>query len=164
MPTEKANVAMAELLDRARRLRITRLDSELEAYLKDGFALESDGTIVSVAALRGTRSDRSAFADLVGYEAFVNKIHLDDWCSDALTDAGIEEKLAHALVLADRVGEWAEHRGTKVAVVISADLEAGDIVFRFHRVRTNEPSWLAELKLYTEPVLRRLYGPTPEPG
>jgi hypothetical protein len=159
MRTELANPAAAELLIRARALRITSLDAELESYLKSGLALQRDGTIVSIAALRGANADRGRFPDRVGYEAFVNKMHLDDWCSDALAQAPLEEKLAHGLVLADRVGTWAVEHESSVVVVISADVASDDIVFRFHGVHAGEPPWLTEIESCREPVVVQQYSP-----
>lgn len=165
MPIELASPAADEFLGRARALRITNLDAELENYLKEGLVLQRDGTIVSIAALRGVPADRSQFPDGVGYEAFINKIHVEDWCSDALAGAPLEEKLAHGLILADRVGAWAVEQETSVVVVISADVATGDVVFRFHGVREGEPPWLGEIEQYREPVVVRRYSPgEPESG
>jgi hypothetical protein len=159
MPIELANPAAAELLSRARALRITSLDAELESYLAEGLAVQSDGTIVSIAALRGANTYRGRFPDRVGYEAFVNKMHVDDWCSDALAPASLEEKLAQGLVLADRVGAWAVEHETSVVVVISVDVASDDIVFRFHGVHAGEPPWLTEIERHPEPVILRRYSP-----
>jgi hypothetical protein len=159
MAIELANPAAAELLGRARALRIASLDGDLESYVKDGLAIQTDGTIVSIAALRGTNTDRSKFPDRVGYEAFINKIHVDDWCSDALARAPLEEKLAHGLILADRVGAWAVEHETSIDVVISADAATNDVVFRFHGVHAGEPSWAGEIEQVREPVVLRRYSP-----
>lgn len=158
MRTEIMNSAMEQLLDGARRLQPTQLDPSLEAYLSHGLAVQADGAVVSVAASQCANADRSWFVDTVGYEAFVNKIHLDDWCSNALADATVEDQLAHALVLADRIGAWAEEQGAQVAVIISVDPGTRDVVFRFHGIRPDEPPWLAGIEQYTEPVFLRLYG------
>jgi hypothetical protein len=155
--TENKNAAMAQLLDRVRRVHLTRIDPELDSYLSDGLAVQADGSVVSVAASKGAHADRSQFADRVDYEAFVNKIHLDDWSGDALAEATIEEKLAHTLLLADRVEAWAERKGVSVAVVISVDLAARDVVFRFHGIRPDEALWLGDVHRYDEPVFIRLY-------
>jgi hypothetical protein len=116
MPTDHANASMSLLLEAASSLALTDLDSELLAYVNDGLVVLADGSLVSAAALPGARADRHRFADRVEYEAFVNKIHIDDWSSEALANAPIVEKLAHAILLADRVGELAEQRGIAVAV------------------------------------------------
>ena len=118
-----------------------------------------DGSVVSIAASKATHADRDRFSDRVDYEAFANKIHLDDWSSEALTKSTVEAKLTQALVLADRVGEWAEARRIRIAVVVSADPTTRDVVFCFRGVRAGESPWLAQTEQYADAVLLRLYGP-----
>lgn len=157
MHNEIFNHAMRVLLDRARVLDAMSLDPQLATYLQEGLTIEADGSLVSGAAAKLAHAERWRFSDRVEYEAFANKIHLDDW-SDRLTTARLDEKLGQALLLADRVGQLAEQFDVTVAVIISADSTTADVVFRFHGVRPNEAPWFVDLEKYNEPVLVRIYG------
>jgi hypothetical protein len=158
MHTEKANTAMRSLLNSARGIP-DQLDTDLASYLNAGFVIEPDGSVVSAASGSNDVSERASFNARVDYEAFVNKIHIEDWGSEALWTATTEEMIGQALVLADAVGNWAKHNGVTVAVIVSADPDNRDVVFRFHGVRPAERPWLHEdLEGYAEPVLLRIYG------
>lgn len=158
MHTEKANSAMRSLLDSAMEAPI-QLDTDLISYVKAGFVIEDDGAVVSAASGCFGPSERASFGARVEYEAFVNKIHIEDWGSEALWTATTEEMIGQALVLADAVGDWATHKGVRVAVIVSADPANRDVVFRFHGIRPQERPWLHEdLEGYAEPVLLRIYG------
>jgi hypothetical protein len=158
MHIEKVNTAMRSLLDSAKDTP-SNLDADLASYLNAGFVIEDDGSVVSAASGCFGPSERASFNDRVNYEAFVNKIHIEDWGSEALWTATTEEMIGQALVLADAVGNWATHNGVKVAVIVSADPANRDVVFRFHGIRPTERPWLHEdLEGYAEPVLLRIYG------
>ena len=158
MQIEKANTAMQSLLEAARGAP-SQLDTDLESYLQSGFLIEPDGAVVSAASGCFGPSERASFDDRVGYETFVNKIHIEDWGSEALWTATTEEMIGQALVLADAVGDWATNNGVSVAVIVSADPANRDVVFRFHGIRPTERPWLHEdLEGYAEPVLLRIYG------
>ncbi len=136
-----------------------QLDADLVSYLSAGFVIEDDGSLVSAASGSSGPSERASFDDRVRYEVFANKIHIEDWGSEALWTATTEEMIGQALVLADAVGDWATHNGVTVAVIVSADPANRDVVFRFHGVRPTERPWLHEdLEGYAEPVLVRVYG------
>lgn len=159
MRSQRNNDAMRRLLERAGAYETLALDPELRAYVREGLAVDPAGAIVSVAAARQPHTARAHFGSLVEYEAFVNKLHLDDWMSESRISAPLEEKLGQALLLADAVGELAEQCGARVAVVISADISNADVVFRFHGVRHNESPWVpVDLEGFLEPVLERVYG------
>ena len=157
---ETVNDAMRVLVERAPPRDATRLDPGLATYVDEGLAINADGSIVSVAAARGVQVEPGQFEDLVGYEAFANKVHLDDWMSERLAAAPLEEKLAHARLLADAIGRLAEQSDLAVVVIISADTWTNDVVLRFHGIRPDELPWLADIEHYREPVLARTYRPS----
>jgi hypothetical protein len=149
---------MRALLDRTRAVGAVALDPELARYACEGLTIETDGCIVSVASARSPHTPRGHFSDCVAYETFVNKVHLDDWLSEGLRSASLEEKLEQALLLADESGKLAEQLRVSVAVVISADASMSDVVFRFIGVRPHDVPWLGNVDEYLEPVLSRVYG------
>ncbi|NVB83101.1 MAG: hypothetical protein HOV81_32280, partial [Kofleriaceae bacterium] len=91
---------MRSLLDSAKETS-SPLDADLVSYLTAGFLIEDDGSVVSAASGCFGPSERASFDDRVNYEAFVNKIHIEDWGSEALWTATTEEMIGQALVLAD---------------------------------------------------------------
>ena len=166
---ETANSGMRALLKRTPKPET--IDPELATYVDDGLEIDADGSIVSVASARCSHAERWRFSDRVEYEAFVNKVYLDDWLNDCQTPTCLEEKLGQALLLAVKVGQIAEQSGVTVAVIISADIAADisadnsttDVVFRFHGVRPNEAPWLSDdIEQFQEPVLVRIYGSSNE--
>lgn len=122
--TQETNAPMRRLLARMPAVEQEQLDHGLRRYVERGLDIDTDGAIVSVAARPTSPVPEQIRGDTVATEAWCNKIHVDDWCTEQLASSPAEEKLAHALVLADCVGELAIERGVSVAVIISVDGDA----------------------------------------
>lgn len=124
---------MRRLLTRIPAVDLEQLDDGLRRYMEGGLAIESDGAIIAVAARPTNPLPDQLRGDTVAIETWCNKIHVDDWCTEQLASSPVEEKLAHALVLANCVDTLAIQRGVSVAVIISIDTD--DVVFLFHGQR-----------------------------
>ncbi len=169
MPVVKNNRAMSALVAGMESFPPVELDPELAGYVARGLAIEADGTIVAVAAADATiaATERSRFQDRVGYESVVNKVRLGDWASERLKVQPVAVRVAHAVRLADVVGEVALVQGSAVTVIISVDSRSGgmppqhdadadaDVVFRFHGQHVGEVPWLSDPDGYAEPIMVR---------
>lgn len=154
---DKMNEGMRPILARVRAGGDGQLDGALEAYFDGGIVLDDDGCLVSVAAAVRAHASRSGFVDDTGYEAYVNKVAVDDWGSERLWDACIDDKVAQALMLADRVGAVAAGLRVGVVCIISVDVHRGIVTFRFHALRGDESAWVQDVNSYQEPLLVRVY-------
>ena len=150
----KMNPSMASLLQSSGR-PAAALDSGLRSYISSGLQ-EEGGALVSVAARSAAHEEQCRFHDLTAFEGFVNKIHLDDWLSEAW-NGSLSELLEQALALADEIGRQAADLEAEIEVAISCDISAEDVVFRFYRIRETEAAWVNDVDTLEEPALLKRY-------
>jgi hypothetical protein len=134
----RVNLRMQELLKGTKPPK--RLTPRLMAVLDAGF-IEKDGCLLLASeATRGFGGDST---DPIGYESFVNHIHIADFPQAWLYANHLAKRLSHS-----RLGEC--------AVIVSFD--GKDATVRFHRIRSDR-SWLAEdLDGYQEEAVAVLHS------
>lgn len=153
----RANPKMTELL-RKIPPAVGGLEPGLREYLASGVAENVDGSIVAVSSRVGANADRSRFVDATAFEAYANKIHVGDWLSEDW-EGTVFDMLAQALALGDELaGVASKTSDAPLEVAISCDPATEDVVFRFYRVRENEPPWLKNPEDVAEAVLLRRYA------
>lgn len=152
----RASPSMARLLKDIGPAGGTRLDAGLQRYTAQGLELRAGGELVSIAASIGAHADRGQFCDITALEAFVNKVHLDDWLSDEWTGS-VGDLLTQAIALAAEVGARAQAVQANIEVAISCEPEKKDVVFRFYGLRHSEQPWLDDPSTLQEAVLLLRY-------
>lgn len=103
-----------------------------------------DGGLLLESLVTGSPG-REAFQDATGYEAFINKFHVDDWTDEAGFDSErlrvmLQQGTKAAIVLADRL-----RREGRYQVLLSLDLDSEwpSMTLRFFGRREGE-RWSAE--------------------
>lgn len=145
----QANDAMQKLLRaKAGRTKSSMMPANLLSICRSGFVREGNCVFLKHLYDHKGNGTRDKFFDDVGYECFVNHIHVDEYSE--------YENFDTCLSLIDELRvSWLDFSGSgmeKIRVIISSDAD-GECVLRFHKVRTSE-SWLAQdLNLYMNPVL-----------
>lgn len=135
------------------------LDVGLARYLEGGLIKGPRQSVLSAESYKGASAEPpSRFHDCTAFETFVNKIHVDDWCSDALLELPLERKLGHVFLLADLVGKMASKYKVSITAIISVDAETNDIVFRFHSEHPGEPAYLDDPEELSEAIAVRTYA------
>jgi hypothetical protein len=119
-----------------------RLQWRLHELVQAPFVQRGGGLVLEPLVANAT--GREAFQDATGYEAFINKIHVDD----LVDEAGIEEHdrlrillqqgVKAAMVLAERLKAEGSFR-----VLLSLDADLPSITLRFFRRREGE-HWAGE--------------------
>ena len=133
----RANLRMQELLKGTKSPR--RLTPKLRAVLDAEF-IEKDGCLL--LASEAVRSFGGDPMDLIGYESFVNHIHVADFPQAWLYAKQLAKRLSFS------------HPG-ECAVIVSFD--GKDATVRFHRIRSDR-SWLVEdLEAYREEAIAVLH-------
>lgn len=157
---ESASPAMRLILDQNRGAGETQtvLDPGLAEYLADGIAIGEGGTIVSCRMATGDVSPRASMSDATTYEALVNKIYVPEWLSDEVADKALPFQVDQGVMLADLVANEASKLGVDVTVVINCQIDSCEAIFRFHRRRDDEPSWLGKVIDMPDPVLSLEYN------
>jgi hypothetical protein len=118
------------------------LPASLERILRAGWTRgESDALLLRAFARRSPGATIAALGDVIGLEAYVNHVHLDDYLDPATTR---DATLRHAFSYAARglQSAWRNHRVACTAVVSSGDRATGVIV-RFHSAGSG-PAWLVD--------------------
>lgn len=124
---------------------IEPLPEELRQLISQGFVIREGYVFLSALLGRNTNVDDNSFPDKVGYECFINSIHIDDYVES--------NYLEHACCFIDQCfGAWrhAKQPGL-IKAILSCD-EFGAVV-KFHADRSDE-SWIAqEIEEYDEAIL-----------
>ncbi len=134
----KINPKMRALYDAASKRRAT-VPVGLTDLLRDGFVSDEDCIFLrSCYALYGRRT-RNLFPDDIGYECFVNKIHIDDY-----THGDVVSVAATGLAFMDMLGaDWGRYGlGGTIRIILTVENET-DSTIRFHLVRADQ-TWLDE--------------------
>jgi len=146
----QANGAMRELLrSTAGRARPPSIPADIASAFARGFVREGECVFLrSLYDLKGNGT-RDRFRDDVGYECFVNHIHVED-------SYGAENLQISLCLIEELRAAWLLHSGAgeeKLRVIVSCD-DDGGCVFRFHRVRPTDEPWLdPDLESCPQPVL-----------
>jgi hypothetical protein len=133
---------------------LEELDPRLAGVLDDGFAEISECVVLRRFLDTARRTSVSACSDEVGFEAFVNHVHVED----ELPGRSAELALAQSVSFARRLDRdlrvtFPDHR---FEIIISVSPSP---VVRFHGVRPGQ-RWLAEdIEGYQEPVMSILQAP-----
>lgn len=109
--------------------------NELMNLLSAGLVSEGDCVFLRSLYSRRGNAVRESFPDEVGYECFVNHIHVDDYTTEVPLPVG--------LALVNELGAiWAQQgMGGTLRVILSSD--DIDCVLRCHLLRQDQ-SWLAD--------------------
>jgi uroporphyrinogen-III synthase len=132
-PAVQANLRMQELLKATKTPR--NLTPELKQILEDGF-VERDGCLL--LASQAAHSFGGDSKDPIGYEAFVNHIHVADFPQAWL----FANKLVERLNLSCSGG---------CTLIVSFD--GKDATVRFHRTRSGQPWLLEDVESYREEAI-----------
>lgn len=122
------------------------LDPSLKALLESGFSRLGDCELLTGLLARIQNAGLKDFPDAVGFECFVNSIHIEDYDQD--------EPLSQAIVFVRELFKtWYETKSHQILVaVISADDDS--IVVRFHLNRPDQ-QWLNDdLERYLDAILQ----------
>jgi hypothetical protein len=154
---ESASPSIRPLLREARSMDFNELDSGLSCYLAPGLEVLDGEAIIATACMAGVQAHRGAFHDPTDFEAFANKFHLEDWCSQDLWLLPLPLRLGQLLHLSARVADAAAALNCRICVYIS-QADDGDFVFRFHRDREHSPPWTTDPATSTERILLQRWG------
>jgi hypothetical protein len=91
--------------------------------------------------LAGQSTDPSAFPDRTGYEAFINKIHVEDFLDREVAaddPSGLAELVAQGIAAAMALSERLEKEGA-YRVLLSLDSDVPALTLRFFERREGEP-------------------------
>lgn len=138
------NQSMQRMFAGIKNIQLT-LPDELNSIVNEGF-FERNGCFFS-KKLMGycTSASPDYFQDSVGFECFVNSLHIDDYVKDNYLDYSIS--FSNALF-----ESWQHFSSDKKLNVIILPNDFG-ITIKFHLIRPNE-TWLSEdLEEYEDPVL-----------
>lgn len=121
------------------------LPDELNSIINEGF-FERDGCFFSKNLIDYcTSASPEYFQDSVGFECFVNSLHIEDYVKGNYLDYAIS--FSNALLEA-----WQRFSSDKKLNVIILPNDFG-VTIKFHLIRPNE-TWLSEdLEEYEDPVL-----------
>ena len=130
----QANRKMMKRLENIKKPR--NFDRHLSKLLRYGFAEKNGCLLLKYCAANGSRFSESGM-DKTGYEAFINHEHV----------RSISQGWEYAKKLAARL----KRRRGRFVVIVSFDGKGATV--RFHKLRRNEPTWLAaDLESYKEAV------------
>lgn len=87
--------------------------------------------------------DVTAFFDSTGCEAFINKIHVNDFIGSGGQSKGLKYSLIQAMLFSGRVLERLNCRLERFRFIISLDPDSEEITARFFTLRPDEP-WGSE--------------------
>jgi hypothetical protein len=111
------------------------LDPRLEAIAKHGFVHEDGAWFLGDLRVVNAHVTRADFPGLVGFEAFINSLHVEDYAEG--------DSLAQAVLFIERVlVRWRETATAGTLVGLVTD-NGETTVVKFHCARPGEP-WLAE--------------------
>jgi len=138
------NQSMQRMFAGIKDIRLT-LPDELNSIINEGF-FEHDGCFFSKKLMSYCLSaSPEYFQDNVGFECFVNSLHIDDYVKGNYLDYSIS--FSNALFKA-----WQSFSLDKELNVIILPNDFG-VAIKFHLIRPNE-TWLSEdLEAYEDPVL-----------
>ncbi|MCZ7462798.1 hypothetical protein [Rhizobium rhizogenes] len=140
----KINSKMSRLLCNATVDR--PLDPSLKALLRSGFSRLGDCELLTGLLTRIQNAVPKDFSDAVGFECFVNSIHVEDYDQD--------EPLSQAIVFVLELFKiWDEIKSHQILIaIISADEDS--VVVRFHLNRPDQ-QWLNDdLEKYLDAILQ----------
>jgi hypothetical protein len=134
---------------RVQRLRAGRkfIGAELApalAELAAGRLVETDQGIVLERLLPKT-IDPNVFQDKTGFEAWINKIHVEDYVDE--TTQGADDVLLQGLLYAERLAAKFAARGGAFRIFLCVDNDSNDVTCRFHVVREGEPWFIDDPNL-----------------
>ena len=118
------------------------LEPRLHDLIHAPFVRESGCLLLQPLVTQATRPE--AFPDLTGYEAFVNKVHIDDYVDVADNEQQrglrvlVQQGAKSATELAARLASEGSYR-----VVMSLDIESLTLTLRFFERRAGE-QWSAD--------------------
>ncbi|MBS9440027.1 hypothetical protein EAE91_23680 [Photorhabdus noenieputensis] len=140
----KANLNMKQKMNELKRNHLVLTD-ELQSIISSGF-IEKENCFFSKKLMTYSASaSQKHFQDCVGFECFVNSLHIDDYVNKDYLEYSI--LFCNSLLIS-----WNSFNPiNKLNVIISLD-EFGSLV-KFHLDRVGE-MWLNEnLESYDEPIL-----------
>jgi hypothetical protein len=111
-----------------------RLDPQLERLSAAEILLTEHGLVLK--PLLPTVVVPSDYFDKTGFEALVNKIHVEDFLPNTVTEP--DEVLAQGLAYAEKIGERLAHRSGQFKVFLCVDDDSNDVTCRFLTVREGE--------------------------
>lgn len=123
------------------RPRTWVLQAELAAVAELGFTRREDCIIFS-----GQHGSQSNFPDSTGYECFANHIHIDDFVSESSSGHLVEQALALAVSLNERLCKFSPNTAFRFIIAANQD----GCTLRFHVIRAGEQWETEDLALYSE--------------
>lgn len=142
----KMNNLMACEYEQLRDRLPGRLPSELLAIIDEGFVTAEGGCIFSRFGFRHKgNAMRSMFPDDVGYECFVNHLHIDDF-----TDNNF---LATGILMVEQWGALWRRSGLPGSLRVLLSNDDDSCTVTFHLIRENQ-EWLnPDLDSYAQAIL-----------
>lgn len=148
---KNANSAMRARIESLPSRQLT-LAPSLQSLLDGPFAFEGEAVVLEALL----PSVRPAFHDVTEFEAWANKIHVDDY-----VEADSDTVLAHGILFSELLATKLESLGRPFRVLLAVDLEAQTVTVRFFAHRPGEAWADDDLETYRhEAILRWDVGET----
>ncbi len=136
----RLNARMRRVLPEPRS-KTWKIQPAFAGVAERGFSITEDCVVFSEGHV-----NRTDFPDRTGYECFANQVHLDDFILDGSPEYLVEQALALATRLNERLCGVAPDKSFRFIIALN---DAG-CTLRFHTVRPDEQWETEDLEKYAE--------------